>query len=50
VAARSDVERAQVASQIQTNAALWAQGVFLGAPPGYRATRDAYCAAHNSGR
>ena len=42
VAARSDAERAQIASQIQTNAALWAQGVFAAPAPGYRATRDAY--------
>jgi hypothetical protein len=45
VAARSDAEREQVAQQIQTNAALWARTVFAGAPPGYRATRDAYCAS-----
>jgi hypothetical protein len=48
VAARSDAERAQVAAQIQSNAALWARSAFAAAPPGYRATRDAYCATHNS--
>jgi hypothetical protein len=43
--ARSDAERRQVATQIQQNAAGWA--TFMAAPqtPGYRAKRDAYCAA-----
>jgi hypothetical protein len=44
--ARSADERRQVAVQIQQNAAGWA--TFMAAPqtPGYRATRDAYCASH----
>jgi hypothetical protein len=45
VEARSDAERAEIGSQIQANAALWARGVFVSAPPGYRARRDAYCAS-----
>jgi hypothetical protein len=43
--ARSDADRRQVAAQIEQNAAGWA--TFMAAPqtPGYRAKRDAYCAA-----
>jgi hypothetical protein len=43
VAAKSDAERAQVAGQIEDNAAAWAESIA--APPqfGYRAQRDAYC-------
>jgi hypothetical protein len=43
IAAKDDAERAQVAQQIQDNAATWAQAIA--APPqfGYRAQRDAYC-------
>ncbi len=37
--------RAQVAGQIQEQAAAWAQGMATPQQPGYRATRDAYCAA-----
>ncbi len=46
VNARSDAERAQVAESIHAQAALTAQSILAGAqmPPGYRATRDAYCA------
>jgi hypothetical protein len=49
VNAKTQVERNQVASQIQAYAAGWAQAIAdanLGLPPGYRETRDAYCAAH----
>jgi hypothetical protein len=49
VNAKTQVERNQVASQIQAYAAGWAQAIAaanLGLPPGYRATRDAYCAGH----
>jgi len=49
VNAKTQAERNQVAGQIQSYAAGWAQaiaGANLGLPPGYRATRDAYCAAH----
>jgi hypothetical protein len=44
--ARSDAERQQVASSIQANAATWAQLIATPQEPGYRAQRDAYCAAH----
>jgi hypothetical protein len=46
LAAKTDAERAQVASQIQQYAAGWAQ--MIANPiqvPGYRAQRDAYCQA-----
>jgi Family of unknown function (DUF5995) len=43
VNAKSDEERAQVAADIQSNAAEWAQGIASTPFPGYRATRDAYC-------
>jgi uncharacterized protein DUF5995 len=44
--AKSAAERRQVTQQIQQYAAGWA--TFMAAPqtPGYRARRDAYCAAH----
>ena len=43
--ARSDAERSLVEATIEGNAATWAR--LMGAPqaPGYRAQRDAYCAA-----
>lgn len=44
--AKTPAERSQVADSIETNAATWARmiaGPQL--PPGYRATRDAYCAS-----
>ena len=43
VNAESDEERAQVAAEIQANAADWAEGIRATPVPGYRATRDAYC-------
>jgi Family of unknown function (DUF5995) len=45
--ARSDAERAQVAQSIHAQAAATARMIALGTtgPPGYRATRDAYCAS-----
>ena len=43
VNATSDEERAQVAAEIQANAADWAEGIAATPVPGYRATRDAYC-------
>jgi Family of unknown function (DUF5995) len=44
VNASSDAERAQVAAQIQSYAGAWASTIALPqVPPGYRATRDAYC-------
>jgi hypothetical protein len=42
--AKTDAERAQVAKNIQTYAGQWAQGIAAIPQPGYRATRDAYCA------
>jgi hypothetical protein len=41
--ARTEAERQAVANQIQTNAALWAQGIAAVQFPGIRASRDAYC-------
>ena len=49
IAAKTPSERAEVVSEIEQNAASWAtmiSGSGL-AVPGYRAQRDAYCAAHN---
>ena len=48
VSAKTDAERQQVEASIETNAATWAK-MIAGpqVPPGYRATRDAYCAAHS---
>lgn len=46
LAAKTEDERAQVAAQIQQYAAGWAQGIANPVQvPGYRAQRDAYCAA-----
>ena len=42
--AKTDAQRQMVANQIQTNAALWAEGIAAVQMPGFRATRDAYCA------
>jgi len=42
--ARDDAEREQVARQIQDHAAGWARGIAALEQPGYRTTRDAYCA------
>jgi Family of unknown function (DUF5995) len=44
--AGSDEERQQVVSSIEANAAAWAQAIATPQQPGYRAQRDAYCAAH----
>ncbi len=44
VNAKSDDERAQVAQEIQDYAAGWAESIAATPTPGYRATRDAYCA------
>ena len=45
VNAKSDSERKQVADDIQQNAANWARAMAAPQTPGYRAQRDAYCAA-----
>jgi hypothetical protein len=44
--AGSDAERQQVAQSIEDNAASWARMMAAPQEPGYRAQRDAYCAAH----
>jgi Family of unknown function (DUF5995) len=41
--APTESARQQVASDIQANAAGWAQGIALTQVPGIRASRDAYC-------
>ncbi len=46
--AKTPAERAQVAKSIEDNAASWAQAIVAQpGTPGYRASRDAYCATHN---
>ncbi|HEY8001585.1 MAG: DUF5995 family protein [Vicinamibacteria bacterium] len=49
VNAQSDEERAAVAADIQAYAAEWARGIAATPTPGYRATRDAYCAQQLGG-
>ena len=44
--AKSDAERRQVVDSIEANAAAWATGIATPQEPGYRAQRDAFCAAH----
>ncbi len=46
LAARTAAERAEVAEQIRTTSAAWAQMMAAGGAPGYRATRDEYCLAN----
>jgi hypothetical protein len=46
LSAGSDAERQQVAQSIEDNAAAWARMMAAPQQPGYRAQRDAYCAAH----
>ena len=43
--ATSADERRQVSDEIESNAAEWAQSIAQTPQPGYRATRDAYCAS-----
>jgi hypothetical protein len=38
---------AGVVEDIEENAANWAEAIASGETPGYRASRDAYCAGHN---
>jgi hypothetical protein len=48
--AKTAAERAQVTQSIETNAAAWAQLIASPqVPPGYRATRDSYCASSRAG-
>ena len=51
VNAKSDAERAQVADSIHAQAALTARSILAASamPPGYRATRDAYCSESFAG-
>ena len=44
-----DAERAAVAADIQSYAAEWARGIAAAPFPGYRATRDEYCAQQLGG-
>jgi hypothetical protein len=46
LAAETPAERAEVAAQIRTTSTAWAQMMSSGGAPGYRATRDEYCLAH----
>jgi len=43
--AKTEAEREQVSRDIETNAALWAEGIAKFEIPGYRQQRDAYCKA-----
>jgi hypothetical protein len=49
VNASSDAERAQIAQQIEANAAAWARMIATPQTPGDRARRDAYCRAQLGG-
>lgn len=49
VNAKTDAERAQVADSIGASAAGWARSIASTPYPGYRATRDAYCAEQLGG-
>jgi Family of unknown function (DUF5995) len=44
--ARSGAERAQIVASIDANADAWADFIAKPQRPGYRKTRDAYCATH----
>ena len=48
VSARTPAELRQVERQIETTSTTWAKLITSGAMPGYRATRDAYCEAHQA--
>ena len=48
VNAGSAAARRQVANQIHQNAATWARMMAAPQTPGYRAKRDAYCAAQRA--
>lgn len=47
VSADSPAERRRVAAQIRETSTAWAQMISSGSLPGYRETRDAYCAEHH---
>ena len=44
--AKTEAERSQVSEGIEANAQTWAALISAPSLPGYRAQRDAYCAAH----
>jgi hypothetical protein len=46
---RTAAQRAAVEADIDRNANAWADLIRSGDQPGYRATRDAFCAAHGAG-
>jgi hypothetical protein len=46
VNATSDAQRQRISQQIEDYAAQWANSIALVEVPGYRATRDEYCASH----
>jgi hypothetical protein len=47
VEAKTKAERQQVSDSIEANATAWARMIATAqVPPGYRSTRDSYCAAH----
>lgn len=48
VAARTRPQLEQVEQQIEATSTTWARMITSGAEPGYRQTRDAYCAAHHA--
>jgi hypothetical protein len=48
LAAKTDAERQQVTDSIETNAVAWEKLMAAPQVPGYRAQRDAYCAAGGS--
>lgn len=48
VAAKSRAELHQVEQQIEATSTAWAQMITSGAQPGYRQTRDDYCATHHA--
>lgn len=50
ISAKDKAERAQVTQQIQDQAAAWATAMAAPQQQGYRATRDAYCAAGPAGK
>jgi hypothetical protein len=45
LAARTDAERSLVEATIEGDAAMWERLMAAPQVPGYRARRDAYCAA-----
>jgi hypothetical protein len=47
LAADGPAERHAVSRRIRENATRWAQMISSGGVPGYRETRDEYCAAHH---